>query len=130
MKTVQNAREGDAGTNSCRERNPVGSAAGEVELVVRGKNKLLHVYITLITFLFFYNVFIICNLWVQFFLVPPKVFVSGRQVSIIMGMGGVVHCRATGIPVPTSTSWFRLPNVLIGSAEADAVHQRQINSFT
>ena len=59
---------------------------------------------------------------------PPKVFVSGRQVSIIMGMGGVVHCRATGIPVPTSTSWFRLPNVRIGSAEAAAVHQRQINS--
>ena len=59
---------------------------------------------------------------------PPKVFVSSRQVSIIMGMGGVVHCRATGFPVPTSTSWFRLPNVLIERAEAAAVHQRQINS--
>ena len=52
MKIVQNAREGDAGTYSCRARNPVGSAAGEVELVVRGKNKLLHVYVTLIIFFF------------------------------------------------------------------------------
>ena len=76
--------------------------------------------------------FSIDALQLRFFLyaVPPKVILSSRKVTILMGNRVVVRCNGAGTPEPNVINWF-VPlkgfdgNVTIDTTEA--VHQVKRN---